>query len=145
MTKRGRPRQERKGPQMVRTSIYVEEDILALAGLNDEINISEICREAIVKAVGRPSARELDRKIKREKKKLEGLLELRSKATADKENFEAMIASFKGRKGSGVSTSDWQDKNWVEANQGRYGFRSEDSWELLAKLKDELRDQREIA
>lgn len=139
MGRRGRPPKEEKISR-IRTTIYVDEDILALAKGMD-INISAICREALSNVVGRPSAGDMLREAEYLTKRAEILRNVAAKESAETRNFDAMTASFrKGRLG----IDDPHNLAWVDSTKKGYGFRQDDSYLLLARLKDAVRETPEV-
>lgn len=138
MVRRGRPPKEEK-PSRIRTTIYVDEDVLALAKGMD-INVSSICREALSVAVGRLSAEDMIREAEDLMKRANILRTVAEKESAETKNFDAMIAAFHSR----IGMEDHFNLAWVESRKKEFGYRREDPHVLLSRLKDALRETPEV-
>lgn len=119
-----------------RTTVYLDEDIMGLA-ISKGINVSQVCREALIAAVGRTSRENIQMRID----KLKDQMDILEKVRAEDRHRQSLLGDF---------TESWMIRvekmpvdeeheryhlKWIEARKREQGLGHMDDRDLLAELE----------
>ncbi len=118
----------------VRTTVYLDEQIVDLLQAR-ELNISEICREALESLAGVTSPFEMLRKAASLRAEADALQKQAEEIDASEGRLQALRMAFEKAKRGGFS--ERQNIDWLTLIRKKFGFARVPVKDLLASLQEE--------